>query len=430
MNKEILRLAFPNIISNISVPLLSAVDTMLMGHLSVTYLAALGIGSMIFVFLYGNFNFLRMGTTGICAQFYGKDDKKELANTLFRAIVLASVCAFVLLLFKDWLYEISIVLMNVESSYESYVRDYFDIRIYTSFALFAQLAIFGWFFGLQDAKSPLFITIAVNIINIFFSVWFVNYLDMGIKGVAYGTLIAQYCGVAFAIFSLRKYKSILKHFEFGEIFKIEELRRFLNINSDIFIRTVALTFVLAFFYSQSAKVSKELLSMMVVLLQFLIWMSFAIDGFANATESLVGRFYGAKDWDRFYKAIRYNFYYAFGLALIFCFVYAFWGREIVELYTQDQDLVNRVSRFLPLVSLLPLISFGAFIWDGVFIGMTASKALRDVVLLSMLLFLAIFYIFRSRYDYAFVLWIDFMVFFLFRSILQSYLFYKKRENLR
>jgi len=429
MNKEILRLAFPNIISNISVPLLSAVDTMLMGHLSTTYLAALGIGSMIFVFLYGNFNFLRMGTTGISAQFYGKDDKKELANTLFRAILLASVCASVLLLFKDWLYGISIVLMNVDSSYESYVRDYFDIRIYTSFALFAQLAIFGWFFGLQDAKSPLFITIAVNIINIFFSVWFVNYLDMGIKGVAYGTLIAQYCGVAFAIFALRKYKGILKHFEFGEIFKIEELRRFLHINSDIFVRTVALTFVLAFFYSQSAKVSKELLSMMVVLLQFLIWMSFAIDGFANATESLVGRYYGAKDWDRFYKAIRYNFYYAFGLAMIFSFVYAFWGREIVELYTQDQDLVNRVSRFLPLVSLLPLISFGAFIWDGVFIGMTASKALRDVVLLSMLLFLAIFYIFKS-YDYAFVLWIDFMAFFLFRGILQSYLFYKKRENLR
>jgi len=429
MNKEILRLAIPNIISNISVPLLSAVDTMLMGHISVLHLSALGVGSMIFVFLYGNFNFLRMGTTGMSAQFYGKDDKKELANTLFRALFLAFVMAFVLVIFRDWLYGVSIDLMNVDKSYESYVKDYFDIRIYTSFALFGQLAIFGWYFGLQDAKSPLLITIAINIINLIFSVWFVNYLDMGIKGVAYGTLIAQYCGLLFAIFGLRKYQEILKSFDFGEIFKIKELKRFLNINSNIFIRTTALTFVLAFFYSQAAKESEVLLSVMVLLLQFLIWMSFAIDGFANATESLVGKYYGAKDWDMFYRAIKLNFIWAGGFALVFSIFYALFGRELLELYTNDTELIDKTMEFLPLVWVLPIVSFGAFIWDGVFVGMTASKSLRDVVIVSMLLFLLIFYLTKGI-NYAWALWGSFIVFFLFRGVIQSYMFYKKRENLK
>ena len=429
MTKEIFRLAIPNIISNISVPLLSSVDTILMGHLSTAHLAAIGIASMIFVFLYGNFNFLRMGTTGISAQFFGQDDKVELANTLFRSLLLAFFLALALFLFRDWIYQVSIDLMNADESYETYIREYFDIRIYAVFALFAQFAIFGWYFGLQDAKTPLYITIAINIINAIFSIYFVNYLDMGIKGVAYGTLIAQYCGLFFALFSLKKHKNILKSSRLKDIFVANHLKRFLNINSDIFIRTVALTFVLAFFYSQAAKESKELLSMMVVLLQFMIWMSFAIDGFANATESLVGKYYGSKQWDKFYQAIKLNFYYAFVFALVFSLIYAFFGRELVELYTKDEVLLEKIVRFLPLVALLPLISFWAFIWDGVFIGMTASKALRDVVLLSMILFLLIFYLFRT-YDYAFVLWVDFILFFLFRGLFQSYLFYKKRENLR
>jgi len=429
MTKEIFRLAIPNIISNISVPLLSSVDTILMGHLSTAHLAAIGIASMIFVFLYGNFNFLRMGTTGISAQFFGQDDKVELANTLFRSLLLAFFLALLLFLFRDWIYQVSIDLMNADESYEPYIREYFDIRIYAVFALFGQLAIFGWYFGLQDAKTPLYITIAINIINAIFSIYFVNYLDMGIKGVAYGTLIAQYCGLFFALFSLKKHQNILKNSRVKDIFVATHLKRFLNINSDIFIRTVALTFVLAFFYSQAAKESKELLSMMVVLLQFMIWMSFAIDGFANATESLVGKYYGSKQWDKFYQAIKLNFYYAFVFALIFSLIYAFFGRELVELYTKDEVLLEKIVRFFPLVALLPLISFWAFIWDGVFIGMTASKALRDVVLLSMILFLLIFYLFRT-YDYAFVLWVDFILFFLFRGLFQSYLFYKKRENLR
>ncbi len=428
MNRQILRLAIPNIISNISVPLISAVDTMLMGHLSVSHLAALGSGAMIFVFLYGSFGFLRMGTTGITAQAYGDQDDKLIANTLSRAIMIALFIALVLIVFQTPILSLASYLMNIDDAYAAKVDAYFHIRIMTAPAVLLQFALMGWFFGLQNAIIPLLMTLFINIINILFSVYFVNHLHMGIEGAAYGTLIAQYAGVVFGVIMIRRYHVILQFISYHESFEKAKILRFFHVNKDIFIRTLALTFVLAYFYSQSAKHSESTLAVMVLLLQFLIWMSFAVDGFANAAESLAGRYYGAKEWVLFDKAVKFSFYWGAGFALLFSLVYGLAGERILHLYTNQEALITAALPYMWLVSLMPVLSFGAFIWDGIFIGMTASKAMRDAVLLSMALFLAVFHMSKTI-DYNWALWGSFVLFFLFRTLIQSWMFWKAGRRL-
>ncbi len=428
MNKQILRLAIPNIISNISVPLISAVDTALMGHLSTSHLAALGIGAMVFVFVYGSFNFLRMGTTGLTAQAFGKKDKSLMANTLSRAFVIALLLGLIIIVLRAPIFEISSYLMNVQDAYADKVKAYVDIRIYTAPAVFLQFALMGWFFGMQNAIIPLLMTLVINLVNIVLSFYLVNTLHMGIEGAAYGTLVAQYVGVIFGFIMIAKYRDILTFISYHDTFQKEKLLRFFIVNRDIFIRTLALTFSLAFFYSQAAKNSEETLAIMILLLQFMIWMSFALDGFANATESLVGKYYGAGDWKMFKKAIVYNFYWAGGFALLFGFVYFFYAKELLGLYTNQTQLVELSMPYMWLVALLPLLSFVAFIWDGVFVGMTASRSMRDAVLLSMLLFVGMFYLTRGI-DYAWALWGSFVLFFVFRGGVQTWMFWKKGRGL-
>ncbi len=428
MNRDFLKLAIPNIISNISIPLLSSVDTILMGHTSQSHLAALGVASMIFVFLYGNFSFLRMGTTGITAQAYGSKNSKKIANTLFRAIFLGFSLGVILIFFQTPILEISSSLMNVDVTYEKMVHDYFYIRIYTAPAVLISYAIMGWFFGMQNSLYPLIITIFINVINIILSYYFVKIANMGVEGVAYGTLIAQYSGLFLSILLLIKYKSSIKKVNISKIFHKKELLSFIHINKNIFIRTISLTFVLAFFYAQSAKDSEETLAIMILLLQFLIWFSFSIDGVAYATESLTGKYYGAKDWKNFYKAIIYSFYWGFGFTLIYMIAYYIGAKSLLELYTNQTDLIEKSIQFLPWITIMPLLSFSAFIWDGVFIGMTAVKSMRNSVLIAMIIFLTLFYT-TKEYNFIYALWISFLLFFTTRGVIQTFLFLKYKTKL-
>jgi len=263
MNKKILALAIPNIISNISIPLVSTVDTILMGHLSTLHLAALGIVGMIFLFLYGTMNFLRKGTTGVTAQAFGRDDKSVLSKTLYRALFLAFVLSLLPLFFQDFILKSSFYLMNVEESYRVYAQSYFSIRIYTAPAVFMIYVLMGWFFGMQNAIYPLMVTLLINILNIVCSYYFVNVLDMGIEGAAYGTVIAQYAGLTLAVLLLWRYKKKLTFFSLSAIFKWGEFFVFLQINRDIFVRTLLLTFSFVFFYAQAAKNGEATLTIMI-----------------------------------------------------------------------------------------------------------------------------------------------------------------------
>ena len=428
MNKKILTLAIPNIISNISIPLVSMVDTMLMGHISALHLAALGIVSMIFLFLYGTINFLRMGTTGITAQAFGRKDKEAISKTLYRALFVAFVLSLALLVFQDTVLNVSFYLMNVDSTYQAYAQSYFTIRIYTAPAVFMLYVLMGWFFGMQNAHYPLVVTILINVLNILFSYYFVNVLNMGIEGVAYGTVIAQYAGLVLAFILLFRYRKSLHFFSVSEVLKWNELLRFLNINQDIFIRTILLTLSFAFFYSQAAKHSEETLTVMILLLQFVIWFAYTLDGFANAAESLVGRYYGAKEWANFYRVIKYIFCWGIGFTLLYMVIYALLGELILNLYTNQQELIKHTLEFMPYVVAMPLFSFMAYIWDGVFVGMTATKAMRNITIWSMVLFIGIFYA-TKEINFSYALWISFMLFFLFRGLFQGLVFWRYGRGL-
>lgn len=430
MNKEILRLAIPNIVSNISIPLLSSVDTALMGHISPSHLAALGIGGMIFMFLYSSFAFLRMGTTGMTAQAYGASDFETLSNTLYRAIFLALAISLLLLLLHRPLFLSAAYLMNIESGYYELAQRYFDIRILTAPAVMILYVMTGFFFGMQNSAYPLYITLLLNIVNIVASLFMVRVLAMGIEGAAWGTVIAQYSAMAAALVLLGRYAKRLHGARRGAIFAKSSLAHFFHINRNIFIRTLALTFSLAFFYAQAAKYGEETLSVMVILLQFMIWMSFAIDGFANAAESITGRYFGATERENFYKAVRLSMLWGASLALLFSLFYHFCGSFIVTIYTSDKAIIESTTPLLPLTALLPLLAFPAFIYDGIFIGMTAVKAMRDAVLLSMFLYMALFYLLESFMDARYALWISFVSFFLFRGLVQNRLFRSRGINLR
>ena len=428
MNKKILALAIPNIISNISIPLVSTVDTILMGHLSALHLAALGIVSMIFLFLYGTINFLRRGTTGITAQAFGRDDNETMSKTLYRALFVAFVMAILLLLFKEAVLNSSFYLMNVEESYQVYAQSYFSIRIYTAPAVFMLYVLIGWFFGMQNAIYPLVITLVINVLNILLSYYFVYVLNMGIEGAAYGTVIAQYTGLLLAFFFLFKYKAKLQFYAIGEILKRNELLRFLTVNRDIFIRTILLTFSFAFFYAQAAKNGEETLTVMILLLQFIVWFAYIIDGFANAAESLVGRYYGVKDWENFFRVIKYIFYWGIGVTFVYMIIYALGGEFILSLYTNQEEIITATLPFMPYIIVLPLLSFMAYIWDGIFVGMTATKAMRNITIWSMTLFIGLFYA-TKEINFSYALWISFMFFFLFRGLFQSLVFWKHGRGL-
>src|SRR5680860_503061 len=253
LNKEIWALALPNIISNISIPLLSTVDTALMGRLSAAHLGAVGLSSMIFNFLYWNFGFLRMGTTGLTAQSYGARDFEQIMYTLWRALFLGLSIALVLFIFQKPLANLAILAFQVQHGQVEMVQSYFFIRIWAAPAYMALLTIMGWFFGMQNAVYPLILTAAVNLLNIGLSFYLVNYQGLEIRGVAWGTVIAQYfgCGLGVILF-LIKYRGLTFAISWSELFHVDTFRRFLVMNRDLFIRTVLLTFIFAFFYSQSS----------------------------------------------------------------------------------------------------------------------------------------------------------------------------------
>ncbi len=424
MNKEILRLAIPNILSNISVPLLSTVDTALMGRLSEAHIGAVGVGAMIFNFIYWNFGFLRMGTTGITAQAFGRKDNLAITNTIGRALLVSIIIAGFIMIFQVPFGEASFFLMNASGEQLVLLEAYFYIRIWAAPASLALFAFMGWFFGMQNAIYPLLLTIVINVVNMAFSYVFVWEMDMGVAGVAWGTVIAQYVGLIMAIFLfLKKYTSFLQYFKREALLKVTELKRFLIINSDIFIRTVCLTAAFGFFYSQSSVGGEMILAVNVILMQFLNWMSYAVDGFAYAAESLVGKYKGAEDETGTHRAIRLSFVWGMVLAVLYSIAYWGFGEELLYIFTDKTEVVTATIPFMFWMVLFPVFGTPCYIWDGVFIGLTASVAMRKCMIWALIAFLGLYYLLMAPYGNH-GLWLALMVFMVLRAIFQWGMFRK------
>ncbi|MDF1698939.1 MAG: MATE family efflux transporter [Saprospiraceae bacterium] len=424
INSEILRLSIPNIISNISVPLLSTVDTILMGGLSNSHLAAVGLGSMIFNIIYWNFGFLRMGTTGITAQYYGAGSNKNIWLSFLRAAILALLLAVLLILIQSYLYAGCSWALNISGAVDPLVVQYYDIRIWAAPASLLLMVVMGWLFGMQNAIYPLILTVIINVINIFLSYYLVLYKGMDVRGVALGTVIAQYVGLAFGLALIaRKYKDLIRFNLWKELKQWEAFVRFMKVNVDLFLRTVGLTFAFGFFYSQSSKLSDTVLAVNVVLMQYVNWMSYGIDGFAFACESLVGKYKGAGNSEALKIVIRQSFLWGGVVSLIYAGIYYFFGPELFLIFSTDEQLFSFAQDLLIYMAIFPIVSFASYIWDGVFVGLTATTSMRNAMILALISFVAVFYILPVDASGAHI-WMAMCSFMIFRAIYQS--FYYKR----
>ena len=424
INIEIFKLSIPNIISNISVPLLSTVDTILMGSLSNSHLAAVGLGSMLFNIIYWNFGFLRMGTTGITAQYFGSKENDNIWLSFLRAGILAVLLAILLVFFQVFLYDICSWALNVGSDIDPLVKEYYGIRIWAAPASLLLMVVMGWFFGVQNAIYPLILTIIINGINIIVSYYLVIYLGLGIRGVAIGTVIAQYFGllVGFALIWY-KYRSYVRLNIFSRLKQWSAYTRFLKINFDLFLRTVGLTFAFGFFYSQSSKIGNTVLAINVVLMQFVNWMSYGIDGFAFACESLVGKYKGAKNTSALKMVIRQSFLWGGLVSFLYALVYYLAGSQLFQIFSSDASLLLAAEGLLIYMAIFPIISFSSYIWDGIFIGLTATTSMRNAMLLALVIFIIFYYLQPGSLDGSHI-WLALCVFMIFRSIFQ-WMYYRK-----
>lgn len=423
MNKQILRLAIPNILSNLSVPLLGAVDTAVIGHLdAVYYLGAIAIGSIVFDFIFWGFGFLRMGTTGLVAQAFGAGNLQETRTILLRVIIVAlSASAFILLL--QWpILELSLLVINASVEVETFMRQYYQIRIFAAPATLALFGLNGWFLGMQNARYPMYVTILLNVLNIILNLVFVLKFDMNVRGVALGSLLASYAALGFAVFLYRlKYAEVEFQFNWVTILKRTDIKKFFSVNSDIFIRTLCLIFSYAFFTAKSAESGDVILAANTILLQLWYISAYGVDGFAFAAESLVGKFKGAGDIVNLRKSIFYSLFWGVGLGVLGTIVYMLLGDRIVTVFTNQDVVILTAQTVLIWTILAPLINSICFIWDGVYNGATSTAPMRNSMLFAtILVFVPVFY-FTVESLGVHALWLAMISFMIARGIALSLL---------
>ena len=391
MNKSILKLAIPNIISNITVPLLGLVDMILMGHLNSTaYIGAIALGGTIFSVLYSFFSFLRAGTTGFTAQSYGNNDKTETIYSLYRSISIGIPIIVLILSLQTPIAKLSKILLNGSDDVISLALTYFYIRIWGAPANILLYCLNGWFVGMQNTKAPMIIAILINVTNIILSYIFVFILEQNIKGVAIGTVLAQYCGLIVAlILSIKNYKSFFVKINTKILFNIEKIKRFFKVNTDLMIRSILLILSIAFFTNQSAKLGNNTLAINMIILQSFYIFSYFTDGFAYAGEALTGRYIGAKDSLMVRKTVRWTFVWSMSIALIFMVIYQFAGVPMLHMMTSDAVVIEASRNYLPWLLLMPVAGCAAFTWDGIYIGATASRQMRNSMLWATVAFAAL-----------------------------------------
>ena len=418
LNRSILRLAIPNIISNITVPLLGFVDMMLMGHQdSVAYIGAIGLGGTIFSVMYSIFSFMRAGTTGFTAQAYGANDRAEIAYSLYRSLCIALIATVLVLSLQSPVEWLSMKLLNGSEEVLAYTSTYFRVRIWAAPAVLCLYAFNGWYIGMQNTTIPMIIAILTNVVNIVLSVIFVNAMGMGVTGVALGTVIAQYCGLLTAIiFLFAKFRHHLIPIRRVILLQADKLKRFFKVNADFMIRSILLVLSIAFFNNQSAKLGDDMLAVNMILMQFFYIFSYFTDGFAYAGEALVGRFTGAHDPKQLRQTVKLLFLWGFLIALPFTVLYALFPDWFIRLVSDQPSIIPMAQPYHIYLASIPLITFAAFLWDGVYIGATAARAIRNTMLISAIgVFLPATLLLMPRFGNH-GLWIAFLLFMVARGL--------------
>lgn len=387
LNRQIISLSVPNIVTNITVPLVGMVDIALMGHLSgYMHIGAIALGGMMFSLLYSGLIFLRMGTSGFTAQAYGAKKKKETAHILYRSFILSQLLAILLIALQAPIEILGFSIINGDPQVESMAAAYFRIRIWAAPATLGVYALSGWFLGMQNARFPMYIAIIINIVNIATSVYFVKIEGMCFEGVALGTVIAQYSGLLIAIFFyFVKFHKKLPQISLLGIIDWKALKLFFKVNNDILIRSVLLTGTFFYFNAVSASLGNKILAVNAVLLQFLMIFSYFADGFAFAAEAIVGKHVGEKNREKIEIAVKQLFKWGLAIGITISLLYWIGYKPIINLLTNNNALITSILPYRLWIIGLPIISFAAFLWDGIYTGATASAPMRNNMIISVLL---------------------------------------------
>lgn len=417
MDKKIFRLALPNIITNITVPLLGMIDIAVAGRLgSAVFIGAIALGANIFNMIYWNFGFLRMSSSGFASQAYGARDFSESMNVLIRSLAIGLAIGLLVILMQYPIGELAFRLIKSGPESVHHVKTYFRIVVWGAPAVLGMYAFKGWFIGMQNARIPMAIAILNNVLNIILSIVFVFGLGMKLEGIALGTLLSQITSFIVAAILWQKYYGRLRKYVRKEmIWNKLAIRQYFKVNSDIFVRTFLLTLVTTFFTFASSGMGDTILAVNALLMQFFMLFSYFMDGFAYAGEALTGRFIGAKNKHMLRHMIKRIFFWGLVVSLFAAVVYTFFPDLILRLLTNDATIIAETKNFIFWTLLIPLAGFAAFLWDGIFIGATASAEMRNAMILASIIFFISYFVLTPLWGNN-ALWLSFIIYLAARGI--------------
>lgn len=383
MNRQVLKLAVPSILANVTIPLVGMVDTAIVGHLAdASIIGGIAIGTMLFDLLYWNFAFLRVGTSGLTAQAFGAGERHHCARLLTQSLAVAFVAALFIYAVQ-WAF-VWAVLQCVPCSAEAaeFARRYFFVRVWAAPCTLALMALKGWFIGMQDTVSPMITDIVVNVVNMVASYLLAVKTPMGAIGVAYGTVIAQVSGliVALTILLLRYRKTFHGLLPKEILGTWQDLKHMMHLNGNLFIRSLCFMIIYVGFTALSARYGDEALAVGSILMKLFMLFSYFADGFAYAGEALTGRYIGEGDRQSVKQVVWELIAWSTGIGLLFTLIYGVWGQQCIWLMTDQEDILQASLPFLGWLTAMPLLSTFAFMWDGIFVGATDGRSIRNVMI--------------------------------------------------
>lgn len=422
MNREILRIALPAVVANITIPLLGLLDTAIAGHLGdATMIGAIAVGSMMFNLVYWNFGFLRMGTSGMTAQAYGAGDHRGAARLLQQSVILALTIALLIVVLQAPLRWLGLVTISPSDDVHALASTYFNIVVWGAPPTLMMMSIKGWLLGMQHSRGAMYVSIWVNVANIIASLVAVYGMGMGFVGIAVGTLLAQWLGLAYALWLvLRKFRAVVTLIDWRQTLHLRGSRRFFSVNADIFVRSTLLMVANLFLVSVGARSGDLILAVNALMQQLNSLFAYFMDGIAFAGEALVGKYYGARRPVRLRLCVRQLWVWASVLTALFMLLYAF-PQPLFSMLTDDAPVRAAAMHYRWWCALLPLCGAAAFVWDGVFIGLTYTRGMLWAVAVADVLFFVLYFVLPDELGNH-RLWLAFVTYLAMRGIVQTVLY--------
>lgn len=422
LNRDILKLAIPSVLANITTPLLALVDTSIVGHMGTPlFIAVIGIGGVMFNMMYWLFDFLRAGTSGLTAQTYGAHDMYASTLVLYRALLVSLSIGMLIVLLQLPLFKLFSWFLDPGSATDK-VWIYYSTLIYGAPAVLSNYAMAGWYLGMQNSRMLLWVSIIINVVNITASLVLVYLFHCGLAGVATGSLVAQWSGLLFAVLYLRRYH--LQRVTVRSVLQWDQLSHFFSVNIDVMLRTACIIAVTVYFTRVGSEQGTIILAVNTLLMQFFYLFSYLMDGFAYAAEAIIGREWGARQYEQVRRSTKAIMGWGIGGALLFSIVFYLGGDLLLRLLSDNTQVIVKAHDYYRWTVAIPVAGFAAFVWDGVYIGAMFTRLMLWATLGAMMVFF-VAYIVLYPHLANHGLWLAFILYLAARGIIQTILARKR-----